>query len=191
MQITTIGIDLAKTVFQVHAVDLDGATVIRKRLRRAEVLSFVSGLEPCLIGMEACATSHYWGRELAKFWHTVKLMPPAYVKPYVICGRPQWQAFFGASNDLVGCGHMSGLFARSIYPLALMKSDYRDPYQARELYARDKWRGVPGLRWRPCRSSRLLRAYQTRTYKTSLRMLLAAIGDVLTPSRTFRCGSFR
>jgi len=79
MQITTIGIDLAKTVFQIHAVDADGATVIRKRLRRAEVLSFVSGLEPCLIGMEACATSHYWARELAKFGHTVKLMPPAYV----------------------------------------------------------------------------------------------------------------
>ena len=57
MQITTIGIDLAKTVFQIHAVDADGATVIRKRLRRAEVLSFASGLEPCLIGMEACATS--------------------------------------------------------------------------------------------------------------------------------------
>ena len=70
MQITTIGIDLAKTVFQVHAVDADGATVVRKRLRRAEVLSFVSGLEPCLIGMEACATSHYWARELAEFGHT-------------------------------------------------------------------------------------------------------------------------
>jgi transposase len=87
MQITTIGIDLAKTVFQIHAVDADGATVIRKRLRRAEVLSFVSGLEPCLIGMEACATSHYWARELAKFGHTVKLMPPAYVKPYVKRGK--------------------------------------------------------------------------------------------------------
>jgi transposase len=87
MQVTTIGIDLAKTVFQVHAVDADGATVVRKRLRRAEVLSFVSGLEPCLIGMEACATSHYWGRELAKFGHTVKLMPPAYVKPYVKRGK--------------------------------------------------------------------------------------------------------
>jgi transposase len=87
MQITTIGIDLAKTVFQVHAVDLDGATFIRKRLRRAEVLSFVSGLEPCLIGMKACATSHYWARELAKFGHTVKLMPPAYVKPYVKRGK--------------------------------------------------------------------------------------------------------
>jgi transposase len=61
MQVTAIGIDLAKTVFQVHAVDADGATVVRKRLRRAEVLSFVSGLEPCLIGMEARATSHYRG----------------------------------------------------------------------------------------------------------------------------------
>src|ERR1019366_2290677 len=94
MQITTIGIDLAKTVFQVHAVDSDRATVIRKRLRRAEVLSFVSGLEPCLIGMEACATSHYWARELTKFGHTVKLMPPAYVKPYVICGRPPMASVF-------------------------------------------------------------------------------------------------
>jgi transposase len=63
MQITTIGIDLAKTVFQLHAVDEDGATVIRKFLRRAEVLSFVSGLQPCLIGMEACATAHFWPRE--------------------------------------------------------------------------------------------------------------------------------
>ena len=87
MQITTIGIDLAKTVFQVHAVDADGKMVVRKRLRRAEVLSFFAGLEPCLIGMEACATSHYWARELAKFGHTVKLMPPAYVKPYVKRGK--------------------------------------------------------------------------------------------------------
>ena len=82
MQISTIGIDLSKTVFQIHAVDADGKTVVRKRLRRAEVLSFFAGLEPCLIGMEACATSHYWARELTKFGHTVKLMPPAYVKPY-------------------------------------------------------------------------------------------------------------
>jgi transposase len=87
MQITTIGIDLSKTVFQIHAVDADGKTVVRKRLRRAEVLSFFAGLEPCLIGMEACATSHYWARELTKFGHTVKLMPPAYVKPYVKRGK--------------------------------------------------------------------------------------------------------
>jgi hypothetical protein len=64
------GATLAKTVFRIHAVYSDGATVIRKRLRRAEVLSFLAGLEPCLIGMEACATSHYWARELAKFGQT-------------------------------------------------------------------------------------------------------------------------
>ena len=80
MQISTIGIDLAKTVFQLHAVDADGATVIRKRLRRAEVLSFFAGLEPCLIGMEACATSHHWARKLTALGYAVKLMPPAYVK---------------------------------------------------------------------------------------------------------------
>ena len=66
-----------------------------------------------------------------------------------------WQALFGVSNDLVGCGHMSGLLTRSICPLALMKSDDRDPYQVYELFAHDLWRGVPGLRWRPCRSSLL------------------------------------
>src|SRR5262249_9645511 len=87
MQISTIGIDLAKTVFQIHGVDAEGKTVIRKRLRRAEMLSFLAGLEPCLIGMEACATANYWARELARFGHSVKLMPPAYVKPYVKRGK--------------------------------------------------------------------------------------------------------
>src|SRR5262249_7659068 len=76
-----------KAVFQLHAIDANGATVFRKRLRRAELLSFFAGLEPCLIGMEACATSHYWAREFAKFGHTVKLMPPAYVKPCVKRGK--------------------------------------------------------------------------------------------------------
>jgi transposase len=87
MQITTIGIDVAKTVFQLHANDANGKTVVRKRLRRGEVLSFFAGLERCLIGMEACATSHHWARELAKFGHALKLMPPAYVKPYVKRGK--------------------------------------------------------------------------------------------------------
>ena len=87
MQITTIGIDLAKTVFRVHAIDANGKTVVRERLRRVEVLSFFAGLQPWLIGMEACATSHHWARELAKFGHTVKLMPPAYVKLYLKRGK--------------------------------------------------------------------------------------------------------
>jgi transposase len=83
MQITTVGLDLAKHIFQVHAVDDAGQVVARKRLRRPEMLSFFAGLSPCLIGMEACATSHHWARELTRLGHTVKLMPPAYVKAYV------------------------------------------------------------------------------------------------------------
>lgn len=87
MQVTTIGLDLAKHVFQVHGVNAIGDVIVRKRLRRAEVLSFFAGLEPCLVGMEACATAHYWGRELIKCGHTVRLMPPSYVKPYVRRGK--------------------------------------------------------------------------------------------------------
>ena len=87
MQVSTTGFDLAKNVFQVHGVDAAGQAIVRKRLRRAEVLPFFARIAPCLVGMEACATSHYWARELAKFGHTVKLMPPAYVKPYVKRGK--------------------------------------------------------------------------------------------------------
>ena len=83
MQITTIGLDLAKSVFQFHAVDAEGHVVVRKALRRAQVLSFFTGLPSCLVGMEACGTSHHWARELTKLGHEVRLMPPAYVKPYV------------------------------------------------------------------------------------------------------------
>ncbi|EIM24407.1 IS110 family RNA-guided transposase [Microvirga lotononidis] len=87
MQITTVGLDLAKHIFQVHAVDATGQVVVRKRLRRGEVLPFFAGLSPCLIGMEACATAHHWARELIKLGHMVKLMPPAYVKAYVKRGK--------------------------------------------------------------------------------------------------------
>jgi transposase len=87
MQITTIGLDLAKRVFQVHAVDASGDVVVRKALRRSQVLPFFTKLPPCLIGMEACGTSHYWARELTKLGHEVRMMPPAYVKPYVKRGK--------------------------------------------------------------------------------------------------------
>jgi len=83
MTITTLGIDLAKSVFQLHGVDADGAVVLQKKLRRGAVLDFLGKLDPCLIGMEACATSHYWAREIAALGHDVQLIPPAYVKPYV------------------------------------------------------------------------------------------------------------
>ncbi len=81
--ITTIGLDIAKSVFQVHGVDAAGQVVIRRQLKRRFVLAFFQKLPPCLIGIEACASSHHWSRELQALGHTVRLMPPAYVKPYV------------------------------------------------------------------------------------------------------------
>jgi transposase len=82
-EITTIGLDLAKHVFQVHGIDASGAPVVRKRLRRSEVLTFFARLPRCLIGLEACATAHYWARELQAVGHEVRLMPAQYVKAYV------------------------------------------------------------------------------------------------------------
>ena len=81
--VTTIGLDIAKSVFQVHGVDAAGQVVIRRQLKRRYVLAFFQKLPPCLIGIEACASSHHWSRELQALGHTVRLMPPAYVKPYV------------------------------------------------------------------------------------------------------------
>src|SRR5882724_9322178 len=81
--ITTIGLDIAKSVFQVHGVDAEGHVVIRRQLKRRYVLAFFQKLPPCLVGIEACASSHYWSRELQSLGHAVRLMPPAYVKPYV------------------------------------------------------------------------------------------------------------
>ena len=81
--VTTIGLDIAKNVFQAHGIDVYGKVVVRQQLRRARVLPFFKKLAPCVVGIEACASSHHWSRELQALGHTVKLMPPAYVKPYV------------------------------------------------------------------------------------------------------------
>jgi len=83
MQVTTIGLDIAKNVFQVHGIDANEKVVVRKQLRRGQVLAFFAALAPCLIGMEACATAHYWARELTKLGHKVRLMPAKDVKAYV------------------------------------------------------------------------------------------------------------
>jgi transposase len=81
--VKTIGLDIAKSVFQVHGVDANGQVVIRRKLKRRYVLAFFERLRPCLVGMEACATAHHWSRELQALGHRVRLMPPAYVRPYV------------------------------------------------------------------------------------------------------------
>ena len=82
-EVSTIGLDIAKSVFQIHGVDADGAVMIRKRISRAKVLEFFSDLAPCLVGVEACPTAHHWSRELQGLGHTVRLMPPSYVKAYL------------------------------------------------------------------------------------------------------------
>ncbi|MGY3613940.1 IS110 family RNA-guided transposase [Bradyrhizobium sp. USDA 10063] len=85
--VTTIGLDLAKQVFQVHGADAEGAPQFNRKLRRADVLRFFEKLPPCLVGMEACASAHYWAREIAALGHDVKLLPPQYVKPFVKRGK--------------------------------------------------------------------------------------------------------
>ena len=81
--ITTVGLDLAKHVFQVHCVDASGRVVVAKAIRRNTLLEFFASLPPCLVGLEACGSAHHWARELMALGHEVRIMPPAYLKPYI------------------------------------------------------------------------------------------------------------
>ncbi len=87
MTMTIIGLDLAKYVFQVHGIDAEGNVIEKRRLRRSQVIAYFASIPPCLVGMEACATAHFWGRELARLGHEVRLMPPQYVKAYLKRGK--------------------------------------------------------------------------------------------------------
>ena len=126
MKITTVGIDLAKNVFQVHAVDECGRPVLRKQLRRDQMSASSRDLPPCLIGMEACGSAHHWARTLHNFGHTVRLMAPQFVNPYVksnkndvadaeaICeavGRPNMRFVPIKSVELNRTGFRGGLLA--------------------------------------------------------------------------------
>ena len=125
MDVWTLGIDLAKNLFQVHGVDGQGRTVLERQLRRRQLLPFVAQLRPCLVAMEACGGAHYWAREIAKRGHEVRLMSPRFVRPYVksnkndardaeaICeavGRPSMRFVAVKSRSrtcsrCIGCGH--------------------------------------------------------------------------------------
>ena len=105
-QISTIGFDLAKSVFQVHGLDEAEQVIIRRQLRRAEVVKFFAKLAPCLIGMEACASAHYWARTLVKLGHDVRLIPPSHVKPYVKRGRKNDAVDAAAIAEAVTRPHM-------------------------------------------------------------------------------------
>ena len=87
IEISIIGLDIAKRVFQAHGVEATGAVVLRRQLRRSEVVRFSATLRPCLVGIEACATAHFWGRQIAALGHRVQLMPPTRVKLYVKWGK--------------------------------------------------------------------------------------------------------
>ena len=109
MQITTIGLDIAKNVFQVHGIDAAEKVVVRKQLRRGQMMKFFAVLPPCLVGMEACATAHYWARELTRLGHEVRLMPAKDVKAYVkrnkndaAAPRRSARRFAGRRCDLCG-----------------------------------------------------------------------------------------
>jgi transposase len=140
MQISAIGIDLAKNVFQVHGVDAAEKLVLKKQLRRSQVLEFFSKLSPCLIGMEACATSHQWARELKKLGHDVRLMPASYVKAYVKRGK----------NDAADAAAICEAVTRPSMHFVPIKSPEQQSalmlHRTRDLLIRERTRFINALR---------------------------------------------
>jgi len=139
-QITTIGLDIAKHVFQLHGIDAAGNVGLKRRLRRSEVLTFFAKLPPALVGMEACATSHYWARELTALGHSVKLMPPHYVKPYVKRQK----------NDMADAAAICEAVTRPSMRFVPMKSEEQQAvlmlHRSRELLVRQHTMLVNALR---------------------------------------------
>jgi transposase len=140
MQITTIGLDLAKHIFQVHAVDGDGIVVEKRRLRRAQVLTYFAKLPACLVGMEACATAHFWARELRSLGHDVRLVPPQYVKPYVRRGK----------NDAADAAAICEAVSRPCMRFVPIKSEEQQSllvmHRARDLLVRQRTQLINAIR---------------------------------------------
>lgn len=139
-EVSTIGLDLAKHVFQVHGVDEQGSVVVRQALRRGAVVKFFAELSPCTVGIEACSTAHYWARELAALGHTVRLMPPAYVKAYVKRGK----------NDAADAEAICEAVARPTMRFVPVKSAEQQAnamiYKVRELLVRQRTQLINALR---------------------------------------------
>ena len=140
MDITTIGFDLAKTVFQVHGADGEGRAVLRRKLRRGKVLAFFAGLPSCLVGMEACAGAHYWARELQALGHEVRLIPPQYVRPFVKTNK----------NDAADAEAICEAVTRPTMRFAAVKSAEQQSvlmlHRARELLVRQRTMVINALR---------------------------------------------
>jgi transposase len=139
-KVTTVGLDLAKSVFQVHGADQDGRPVVRKKLRRAQVIPFFAALAPCLIGMEACASAHHWARELQALGHEVRLIPPQYVKPFVKTNK----------NDAADAEAICEALIRPTMRFAAVKSTEQQSvlmlHRARELLVRQRTMLINALR---------------------------------------------
>ncbi len=140
MQVATIGVDLAKHVFQLHGVGPDGGVVLRQKLRRAQVIGFFAKLPPCLVGMEACATAHHWAREIAALGHEVRLMPAHYVKAYVKRGK----------NDAADAEAICEAVTRRTMRFVAVKSEGQQAvlvmHRARELLVRQRTQAANALR---------------------------------------------
>ncbi len=139
-KIATIGLDLAKTVFQVHGADGDGLPVVRKKLRRGQVLEFFASVPPCLVGLEACASAHYWARELQALGHEVRLIPPQYVKPFVKTNK----------NDAADAEAICEAMVRPTMRFAAVKSADQQAvlmlHRSRELLVRQRTMLINALR---------------------------------------------
>jgi transposase len=141
VEITTIGLDLAKSVFQLHGVDAAGGVVLRRQLRRGEVLKFFAGLSPCLVAMEACGSAHYWARQVRALGHEVRLLPPADVKPYVKRGRKNDAADAAAICEAVTRPHLHTVPVKSEEQQAVMML-----HRARDLLVRQRTMLICALR---------------------------------------------
>ena len=139
-KVTTVGLDLAKSVFQVHGADKEGRPVVRKKLRRGQVLVFFAGLSPCLIGLEACASAHYWARELRALGHAVRLIPPQYVHPFVKTNK----------NDATDAEAICEALMRPTMRFAAVKSAEQQSvlmlHRARDLLVRQRTMLINALR---------------------------------------------
>src|SRR3954463_11337947 len=138
--IAVVGLDLAKNVFQVHGIDAAGGVVVRRQLRRSQMLAFFSAVAPCLVGIEACATAHHWARELMALGHRVRLVPPSYVKAYVKRGKND-AADAEAICEAVTRPNMRFVPVKSIEQQGLLVL-----HRARELLVRQRTMLVNGLR---------------------------------------------
>ena len=141
VEVSTIGLDIAKRVFQVHGVNAAGAVVLRRQLRRSAVVKFFAKLPPCVVGLEACATAHYWGRQIAALGHRVRLMPPTRVKPYVSWGKKNDKADAQACCEAVSRPSMQFVPLKSVPEQAALMT-----HRARQLLVEQRTRLANAIR---------------------------------------------